>query len=170
MPTCKYKEGDLVRIKSWDNMLEEFGYDDVIGGINTATCFLDCFKPLCGKTVKIYYVNPVNSTYWLDITPANLSAEDMIEFTPMEIKHGFYKFSDDDIESLAEYRTNRDFYNSLDEFERTVYIVNFVRNYSNPLVDIYSRLGQDKVKKAFQTHLDLPYISEDLVSSIINNA
>ena len=67
-----------------------------------------------------------------------------------------------------EYKTNKDFYKSLDEFGQIVYITNWVRNLPVNW-DVHTRLGQDKTKKAFQDYLNLPYISEELVDSIVNN-
>lgn len=67
------------------------------------------------------------------------------------------------------YKTNKDFYKSLDEFGQIVYITNWVRNLPVGW-DTHTRLGQDKTKKAFQDYLNLPYISEELVDSLVNNA
>jgi hypothetical protein len=168
----KYKIGDLVRIKSWDQMVDEFGYDSENGSIDTTCGFLDHFKPLCGKTVKVNYVRTDKGLYYFDIAPANLSKEETMELDPKEFTDGIYQFSDDEIagyaDEVTEYKTNGDFYWSLDEFGRTVYITNFVRNY-NGTVDVYSRLGQEKIKKDFKAHLGLPYISEELVDSLVNN-
>ncbi len=66
-----------------------------------------------------------------------------------------------------EYKTNRDFYLSLDEFSRTVYITNFIRFKVPQNLDVYSRLGQEKAKKAFESYLELPYIEPELVETII---
>lgn len=65
-----------------------------------------------------------------------------------------------------EYRTNKDFYKSLDEFGQIVYITNWVRNLPAGW-DTYTRLGQDKTKKAFQDYLNLPYISDEIVECLI---
>ena len=43
----KFKVGELVRIRQWDDMVEEFGAD----GYGSVACnyrFLDAMKPLCG--------------------------------------------------------------------------------------------------------------------------
>lgn len=57
---------------------------------------------------------------------------------------------------MNKYKTNKDFYLSLDEFGRTVYITNFVRNYSG-LTDVYSQMGMERIKKDFKLHLEQPY-------------
>lgn len=48
----KFKVGELVRIRQWDDMVEEFGTD----GYGSVACnyrFLDAMKPLCGKYAEI---------------------------------------------------------------------------------------------------------------------
>ena len=48
----KFKVGELVRIRQWDDMVEEFGAD----GYGSVACnyrFLDAMKPLCGKQAEI---------------------------------------------------------------------------------------------------------------------
>ena len=47
-----FKVGELVRIRQWDDMVEEFGTD----GYGSVACnyrFLDAMKPLCGKYAEI---------------------------------------------------------------------------------------------------------------------
>ena len=48
----KFKVGELVRIRQWDDIVEEFGTD----GYGSVACnyrFLDAMKPLCGKYAEI---------------------------------------------------------------------------------------------------------------------
>lgn len=48
----KFKVGELVRIRQWDDMVKEFGTD----GYGSVACnyrFLDDMKPLCGKYAEI---------------------------------------------------------------------------------------------------------------------
>lgn len=50
----KFKVGELVRIRQWDDMEKEFGIDE--GGnisINSAIVFVREMKPLCGKYAEI---------------------------------------------------------------------------------------------------------------------
>ena len=52
----KFKVGELVRIRQWDDMVEEFGTD----GYGSAACnyrFLDAMKPRCGKYAEIEDLN-----------------------------------------------------------------------------------------------------------------
>ena len=46
----------------------------------------------------------------------------------------------------------------LDEFGKITYITDFVRNISGN-IDVYSKSGQEIVKKRFEEHLNQPYIS-----------
>ena len=55
-------------------------------------------------------------------------------------------------------KTYRDIYNMLDEFGKITYITDFVRNISGN-IDVYSKSGQEVVKKRFEEHLNQPYIS-----------
>ena len=48
----KFKVGELVRIRQWDDMAKEFGRNS-IGTINTQQGFLRKMKPLCGKYAEI---------------------------------------------------------------------------------------------------------------------
>ena len=55
-------------------------------------------------------------------------------------------------------KTYRDVYNLLDEFGKITYITDFVRNISGN-IDVYSKSGQEVVKKRFEEHLNQPYTS-----------
>lgn len=48
----KFKVGELVRIRQWDDMEKEFGVDDD-GSIMCHCCFTDGMRPLCGKYAEI---------------------------------------------------------------------------------------------------------------------
>lgn len=48
----KFKVGELVRIRQWDDMEKEFGLD-ADGDIKTCVGFVSSMKPLCGKYAKI---------------------------------------------------------------------------------------------------------------------
>lgn len=48
----KFKVGELVRIRQWDDMEEEFGVDSV-GDIDSCVSFVTSMKPLCGKYAEI---------------------------------------------------------------------------------------------------------------------
>lgn len=47
----RYKIGDKVRVREWDDMLKEFGGDD--HAISCTCYFMDCMKPLCGKVFTV---------------------------------------------------------------------------------------------------------------------
>lgn len=48
----KFKVGELVRIKQWDDMVKEFGTKDT-GSVNCKCYFTVAMKPLCGKYAEI---------------------------------------------------------------------------------------------------------------------
>lgn len=48
----KFKVGELVRIRQWDDMKKEFGLT-MLGSISCRCCFADGMKPLCGKYAEI---------------------------------------------------------------------------------------------------------------------
>ena len=48
----KFKIGELVRIRQWDDMEKEFGLT-MLGSIRCRCCFADGMKPLCGKYAEI---------------------------------------------------------------------------------------------------------------------
>lgn len=51
-----YKVGDVVLIRSFSSMLNEFGTDG-LGSIKTRICFFETMAPLCGSREKIAYVS-----------------------------------------------------------------------------------------------------------------
>ena len=50
----RYKVGDKVRVREWDDMAKEFGSNEVT--IFCTCSFLDCMKPLCGKVFTVIEV------------------------------------------------------------------------------------------------------------------
>ena len=54
----RYKVGDKVRVREWDDMLKECGGNDHT--ISCACIFVDCMKPLCGK---VFTVTEVKNDY-----------------------------------------------------------------------------------------------------------
>lgn len=54
----RYKVGDKVRVREWDDMLKECGGND--HAISCACIFVDCMKPLCGK---VFTVTGVKNDY-----------------------------------------------------------------------------------------------------------
>lgn len=49
---AKFKVGELVRIRQWDEMEKEFGID-ADGDIKIDVGFVSSMKPLCGKNAEI---------------------------------------------------------------------------------------------------------------------
>lgn len=54
----RYKVGDKVRVREWDDMLKQCGGNDY--AISCACVFVDCMKPLCGK---VFTVTEVKNDY-----------------------------------------------------------------------------------------------------------
>ena len=52
----KFKVGELVRIRQWEDMEKEFGLT-MLGSISCQCCFTDEMKPLCGKYAEIEDLN-----------------------------------------------------------------------------------------------------------------
>ena len=153
-----FKPNDRVRIKDYMRLREEYGYieDDELIPMPWEP-FTDDMQHWCGKIVtikEIFYPAIHNQipTYIMkeDTDKAYLFTEEMFE-PVINLEHPIYK-------------TNRDFYLSLDEFGRTVYITNFIRFKVPQNLDVYSRVGQEKAKKAFEEYLKLPYIDPELVN------
>lgn len=48
----EFKVGDKVKIRQWDDMVEEFGIDET-GDIDCRCCFTDDMTELCGETAVI---------------------------------------------------------------------------------------------------------------------
>ena len=57
----RYKVGDKVKVREWDDMVEEFGTDED-GDIDCNFCFVKDMKEYCGKEMTVsrvftsYYV------------------------------------------------------------------------------------------------------------------
>lgn len=47
----RYKVGDEVRVREWDDMAKDFGSNEVM--IFCTCSFIDCMKPLCGKVFTV---------------------------------------------------------------------------------------------------------------------
>lgn len=61
-----YKVGDKVKIKSWEQMVSEYGYDAENKLINVPTCnFVSEMKPYCGKEMTIKEVHKNVHFYYL---------------------------------------------------------------------------------------------------------
>ena len=52
----KFKVGELVRIRQWDDMEKEFGTDS-FGSVNCKCKFTDAMRPFCGKYAEIVRLN-----------------------------------------------------------------------------------------------------------------
>jgi hypothetical protein len=72
----KYKVGDLVRIKTWEQMVSEFGGDDEC--IPCKCSFTDEMKYLCGTVQEIRHISPWDF-YRLKDEPMWSISDDMIE-------------------------------------------------------------------------------------------
>lgn len=59
----RYKVGDKVRVREWDDMAKEFNSNEVV--IFCTCSFVDCMKPLCGKVFTVIEERSTGS-YGLD--------------------------------------------------------------------------------------------------------
>lgn len=71
----KYKIGDIVKIRSWDSLVEEYGVD-VFGDIPVSEYFISHMRPSCGNSFKVNSVtdyrgfghnNRIDFTYTLSM-------------------------------------------------------------------------------------------------------
>ena len=83
----KYKVGDKVRVRDWDDMVKEFGTDDY--GIKTKVAFVEKMRKFCGKEYMIKKVEC--NCYELDGTDDWDFAEDTLEDVCIKSK---YKIGD----------------------------------------------------------------------------
>lgn len=77
----KYKVGDKVRVRAWDDMEKEFGLD-ASGDIECRCWFTKGMRDSCGKIVQIESVSPEIDAYY--------------------IKDDFHAFTDDMLEAVAD--------------------------------------------------------------------
>lgn len=83
--TRNYEIGDTVRIRSWEDMKEEFGIDSY-GDILCRCNFVTGMRPLCGLEAKLIKIAPLYGTISLQFlnAPSGISTGwnysfDMIE-------------------------------------------------------------------------------------------
>ena len=69
----RYKVGDKVRVREWDDMLKECGGND--HAISCACIFVDCMQPLCGKVFTVTDVR-TDFSYRLDGEARNWAFSD----------------------------------------------------------------------------------------------
>ena len=58
MSKIEYKVGDIVRIRDWEDMGEEFGYKGFHGDIAAKYTFTRPMRKFCGKTAEIIKMKP----------------------------------------------------------------------------------------------------------------
>lgn len=84
----KYKVGDKVRVRQWDDMAKEFG-TDVTGNINTKIVFGKKMKKFCGGVYEIdsvlersYLLKDGAATIYLSFTDQMLEDVNLLLYTP----------------------------------------------------------------------------------------
>lgn len=78
---AKYNVGDVLQIRQWDDMVEEFGLD-INGNIETPSSFTTGMKYLCGKKFTVAHVLPFDDGAYIaeeDIFQAWSIDEGMLE-------------------------------------------------------------------------------------------
>lgn len=91
----KFKAGDKVRVRDWDDMKEEFGTTKN-GDINLSTVFTKSMSKLCGNIVTIrgvyrgFYLINNNNCEWTDemFYPANFTINDLKDGDMLKVKKG----------------------------------------------------------------------------------
>lgn len=63
----KFQPGDTVTIRTWDDMLSQYGSLGEQVGIKTPyIAFINKMKQCCGRSFKVKYVNPsINDEHWI---------------------------------------------------------------------------------------------------------
>lgn len=63
----KFRPGDTVTIRAWDDMLSQYGSFSGELGIKTPyIIFSDSMKQYCGRSFKVKHVRPsINDKYWI---------------------------------------------------------------------------------------------------------
>lgn len=82
----KYKVGDKVRVRAWDDMEKEFGLD-ANGDIKCRCWFIKQMRDLCGKIVQIESVSPKSETYCIK-DDYHTFTDDMLEAVAYDFKVG----------------------------------------------------------------------------------
>lgn len=59
-----FKKGDMVRVKSWEQLVEEFGVTQS-GNIKTKMTFVSAMKKYCDNIFEIYNVDRCERYYYL---------------------------------------------------------------------------------------------------------
>ena len=81
----KFQPGDTVTIRTWDDMLSQYG-GLVERGIKTPyIIFSDSMKQYCGRSFKVKHVRPsINDKYWIYMLDCCYFpfTEDMFVFAP----------------------------------------------------------------------------------------
>lgn len=77
----KFQPGDTVTIRTWDDMLSQYGSRDGLGIKTPYIIFRSDMKQYCGRSFKVEHVRPsINNEHWiyaLDDGPAFPFTEDM---------------------------------------------------------------------------------------------
>lgn len=160
----KFKVGDKVKVREWDDMKKEFGVDS-LGNIDISNCcFIYAMKKFCGKT---YIISQIRSKgYYLSDCGDYIFADETLiqyEFTESDLKTGMivetrchepYMVYDKRLISASGYeplinytidlyhRTNRDF-----DIIRVFNISNMVCNTTDLCTDLGDLLWERKSKE-----------------------
>lgn len=62
----RFQPGDTVTIRTWDDMLSQYGSRDDVGIKTPYIIFSSNMKQYCGRSFKVEYVRPsINDKYWI---------------------------------------------------------------------------------------------------------
>lgn len=107
----KFKVGDKVKIKSWEEMEKEFGLD-CAGNINCNSCFTGSMKKYCGATATI----------------SGIDSDEIVELTSTssDLDFSFWTFSTDMIKKAIDFKTG-----DRVRINKQAAIEDFTKNYWN---------------------------------------
>lgn len=82
----RFQLGDTVTIRTWDDMLSQYGFRDDVGIKTPYIIFSSDMKQYCGRSFKVEHVRPsINNKHWIytlyDAPPFPFT-EDMFVFAP----------------------------------------------------------------------------------------
>lgn len=80
----KFQPGDTVTIRTWDDMLSQYGSRDDVGIKTPYIIFSSNMKQYCGRSFKVEHVRPsINDKYWIYVLDCCYFpfTEDMLVFT-----------------------------------------------------------------------------------------
>ena len=147
----KFKVGDKVKIKSWEEMEKEFGLN-CNGNINCNSCFTDGMKKFCGAVATI---RKIDSDGEVELT----STSSNLDFSE-------WRFSTDMIKKVIDFKTG-----DRVRINKQATIEDFTKNYWNGCQNAtlnFIRGNADKEKSFIVTKVTEEYLELEDYDEVIN--